>query len=1006
MRRIRPPLLVQTGVIAAVLTSLVLIAEHVQILGFLDRWLYDLRVRHHQHFVKPATDRLVHVHIDDEALEEVGWWPLDRSRLAAIIDQIKDAGAKAIALDIILPDPQQFGAQGPPGPVHTSRSDLRLADAIGNAENVLLPVHFILKPLGPVHEAAVNLLRGDLTLDAASAREQLSRRPQLDSQAVDQTQDWFPVAKREAMYRSIRAQLEEADLPFPRLAPNLMGPGTGGPPGPDTATLLHKAYTRVQALSALERFLPRTDDGAFQLELGTGIDPLPPIVPFARAAAATASIVVVPDDDRVLRSIPLGIQHAGRLYPQLGLTLACMMLDVSLDDLQWEPDRIVIRPAAGPPIVIPVHRKFISALGQVVDLMLDIPWHGPLYNWERMYRQEQRLIASVPWAGCKLLDDRIVPDPVRSLLEREPGGLGLDAACVVTEPGRRWVIAARTGTYVVVRDQQTVHIHAQPPVQHLSVKDVMHYPHMIEQVERNHEKLDVAIGLLLHYLDEAERDRYESQLPEPHDLDTRLRQAVRTRTVAAEIFAEMLEADPAELRLEDRNLIRAVRQLTQIPQVNSRLLAKWHTIHRGLNGRAVIVGWAATGVVADFWPTPLHPHCPGPLVSGAIYNAVMTGDLWQQASGWIGVLVTIGMGLCAAAAVAWGSPWQSAAATGTTLVLYYLVNGAVLFDYANTIVPLAATVTVAPLVWTGCTLHRFVVERATRQRIERRFSTYADRALVDYVLAHPQETRFEGQVKELTVVFTDLAGFTRLTEKLQAQSVSILNRYMELMVPIIEQHHGYLNKFLGDGLMCFFGAPRANTQHAADAVGAVLAMGKALEAYNATLADQGLPNVAMRAGICTGPMVVGDAGSPRRSDYTVLGDAVNVAARLEKANKATGTTTLINDRAAELVKERFLLCPVGRLQLPGKQEAVMSHEPLCPAGDTTAQDRANAASWQQLVDTYLHGDFGACLQHCTRIAQTDPGRSALIDRYRMASQHHLANPPGDGFAGQIVLLDK
>lgn len=189
MRRIRPPLLVQTGVIAAVLTSLVLIAEHVQILGFLDRWLYDLRVRHHQHFVKPATDRLVHVHIDDEALEEVGWWPLDRSRLAAIIDQIKDAGAKAIALDIILPDPQQFGAQGPPGPVHASRSDLRLADAIGNAENVLLPVHFILKPLGPVHEAAVNLLRGDLTLDAASAREQLSRQPQLDSQAVDQTQD-------------------------------------------------------------------------------------------------------------------------------------------------------------------------------------------------------------------------------------------------------------------------------------------------------------------------------------------------------------------------------------------------------------------------------------------------------------------------------------------------------------------------------------------------------------------------------------------------------------------------------------------------------------------------------------------------------------------------------------------------------------------------------------------------------------------------------------------------
>jgi adenylate cyclase len=163
---------------------------------------------------------------------------------------------------------------------------------------------------------------------------------------------------------------------------------------------------------------------------------------------------------------------------------------------------------------------------------------------------------------------------------------------------------------------------------------------------------------------------------------------------------------------------------------------------------------------------------------------------------------------------------------------------------------------------------------------------------------------------------------------------------MSRMVPVIQERRGLVNKFLGDGIMFFYGAPMPNPDHAGrrggDGAGDV---GRA-RAVQPRTGGGGQPDGVHARGVSTGPMVVGDAGSHLRSDYTVLGDAVNLGARLESANKAVGTKVMLSGRTVELLGDRFLVRPIGKLRVAGKTEGVMTFEPLAPAagGDRRAAE--------------------------------------------------------------------
>ena len=187
---------------------------------------------------------------------------------------------------------------------------------------------------------------------------------------------------------------------------------------------------------------------------------------------------------------------------------------------------------------------------------------------------------------------------------------------------------------------------------------------------------------------------------------------------------------------------------------------------------------------------------------------------------------------------------------------------------------------------------------------------------------------------------------------------------MGRMAAIIREQGGLLNKFLGDGIMFFYGAPEHDPHHAQRAVRTVLEMQQSgVPGFNLWLREHGLDlQVAVRAGVTTGLMIVGDAGSQRRSDYTVLGDSVNLASRLESANKYLGTYTMITERTAELCGGEFLVRPVAKIQVVGKSESVAAYEPLAYASQATDAQKRLAEVTREVFATFIAAEFERCLQ--------------------------------------------
>ena len=299
-----------------------------------------------------------------------------------------------------------------------------------------------------------------------------------------------------------------------------------------------------------------------------------------------------------------------------------------------------------------------------------------------------------------------------------------------------------------------------------------------------------------------------------------------------------------------------------------------------------------------------------------------------------------------------------------------------------------------------------------RKLVTRRFQSYVDPALVKYVMEHPEKEHIEGEVREMTVVFTDLEGFTPLSERLREGVVPLLNEYLKVMTPLIREHNGYRNKWLGDGMMFFYGAPEANPDHAIHAVATVLKMQEMMLTFNENLINhsqylgESLLPLAMRTGVSTGTMIVGDAGPEDACDYTTIGNAVNLGARLESANKFMGTRILLSERTVNLLpRDLFLIRPIGKLKLVGVTDAVMAFEPLALADHATTTQKRCEERTRTMVGCFTKGDFDGCLDAEEQMT-SEIGPTKLGEVYRQLCGQYLLHAPNAGFSGEIVLPTK
>lgn len=299
-----------------------------------------------------------------------------------------------------------------------------------------------------------------------------------------------------------------------------------------------------------------------------------------------------------------------------------------------------------------------------------------------------------------------------------------------------------------------------------------------------------------------------------------------------------------------------------------------------------------------------------------------------------------------------------------------------------------------------------VEDISTEKRIKSTMARYMDPSLAERVLQAGQDI-LGGHSGDATILFSDIAGFTSLTEELGAQeTVGLLNEYFTLMVDCVQQEGGMLDKFVGDAVMAVFGTPLAHDDDADRAVRTAIAMIRALEGYNSRRRGENRHGIDIRIGINTDVIVSGNIGSPKRMDYTVIGDGVNLASRLEGACKAYGAHILVSEATFSRLRGTYRSREVDRLVVKGKSQPVAAHEIL------EYHSRESFPNVVEALGAFKHG------LECYRAQRWDDALKAFGDVLRLnpadkasavyvaRCRHLQANAPGDDWAGVWVMDSK
>ena len=284
----------------------------------------------------------------------------------------------------------------------------------------------------------------------------------------------------------------------------------------------------------------------------------------------------------------------------------------------------------------------------------------------------------------------------------------------------------------------------------------------------------------------------------------------------------------------------------------------------------------------------------------------------------------------------------------------------------------------------------YFTERRRAGAIRSAFSKYVSSDVVQEMINHPERLKLGGRRREISILFCDLAGFTSMSEKLTPDEVAhVINIYLNAMTRIIMAHKGTVDKFIGDAIMAFWGAPLDDEEYGLHAVQAAIAMQDAIRDMQPEFQSLGIDKLSLRIGINSGPAIIGNMGSDLRFDYTAMGDAVNLASRLEGVNKAYGTNILLSQSTAELVKNRIHLRPVDRVRVKGKDVPVNVFTPC--------KDESLAAMTMQAWEAYLAKDWNSarsCWEEIRKLAPDD----SLIEVFeeRIAAYESSLPPDWDG----------
>ena len=425
-----------------------------------------------------------------------------------------------------------------------------------------------------------------------------------------------------------------------------------------------------------------------------------------------------------------------------------------------------------------------------------------------------------------------------------------------------------------------------------------------------------------------------------------------------------------------------------------------------LKNAIVYVGTSVAGL-KDLRTTPVGSIYPGVEVHANLLSGILDHRIKSAQSQYS--LAAMELLLFAiAAVVTWLSMRSSIvvnslAASG--MLIAVVVGNFLIWQYGDFVFPLATPVVFLVLLFMLQVLYGFFVESRGKRHLSRMFSQYIPPELVEEMDQQQEAYSMESDSRELTVMFSDVRGFTSISEKLNPKDLSqLMNEFLTPMTRIIHTHRGTIDKYMGDAIMAFWGAPLHDDEHARHALEAAFAMKTALVQLNAEFKRRGWPELRIGIGVNTGTMSVGDMGSEFRRAYTVMGDPVNLGSRLEGLTKQYAVTAICSETTRTSAPD-FSYIELDQVRVKGKQQPVAIYEPLGPRDSVDKSVRSLLTRHKQALAYYRKQDWDGAEREFFTLQQAMPQRK-LFHLYLDRIAYFRNHPPGDDWDGVFTFTTK
>jgi adenylate cyclase len=424
-----------------------------------------------------------------------------------------------------------------------------------------------------------------------------------------------------------------------------------------------------------------------------------------------------------------------------------------------------------------------------------------------------------------------------------------------------------------------------------------------------------------------------------------------------------------------------------------------------MQNKIVLIGTSAQGLL-DLRATPVDAVYPGVEIHANMISGILNQNIRQNPPYVLGenVLLILVIGVALAVLLPMLSAMQGILASLGALLLVLIFNGS-MWVYGNIALPLAGgLIMVLALFALNMTYGFFATERTKRQ-ITGLFGQYVPSEVVDEMSKNPEQVSMESESREMTILFSDVRGFTTISEGLEPRDLSLLmNEFLTPLSRVIYSHRGTIDKYMGDCIMAFWGAPLHDPRHAYHAVLSGLEMQRALTALQPQFRQRGWPEIRIGVGINSGRVSVGNMGSGVRVAYTVMGDAVNLASRLEGITKEYGADVLAGEETKAQAPE-FVYRELDLVRVKGKDKPVAIFEPLGLVGEVGQEVLEEIRLFQQVVRLYRKQDWDKAELQLFNLQKMMPN-SELYAVYAERIAHYRNHPPGENWDGVFVFKTK